>query len=63
MSGTKPPTGIEPNAVYTRQEAAERMHMSAKELDKLPVRRAKKGRRTVLYRGAWLLAYLERIAA
>lgn len=54
---------IEPNAVYTRREAAECLRVSAKELDTLPVKRAKKGRRTVLYRGAWLLAYLERIAA
>ena len=54
---------IDPNAVYRRQEAAELLRMAPKELDKLPVRRAKKGRRTVLYRGAWLLAYLERIAA
>jgi len=58
----QPRAEIQPDAVYTRAEAAELLRVTLKVLDRVPIKRLKLGRRTVRYRGRDILEYLERSA-
>ena len=57
-----PVLAYSPDAILTPTQVAEWLGVSLKTLATLPIKRTKLGRRTVRYRGQWVIEYLERRA-